>query len=202
MEISGVHRISAPRSKVWEALNDSDILKDSIPGCQSIQKVSDTVLNATIVAKIGPVKATFRGTVTLSNINPPHGYTITGNGQGGAVGFGSGRADITLTEEGEDTILSYDASAQVGGKLAQIGQRLIDSTAKSLTDQFFANFSDKITKEASSANTPSVEDTDPIGDTVNSQDDYRTYGRGISTWAWVSGIIALITALLLIYTNY
>ena len=202
MEINGVHRISASRSRVWEALNDSDTLKDSIPGCQSIQKISDTVLNATVVAKVGPVKATFRGTVTLSNINPPHGYTITGNGQGGAVGFGSGRADITLTEEGEDTILSYDASAQVGGKLAQIGQRLIDSTAKSMTDQFFVNFSDNITKETESTNIPSVADTDPIGDAVSSQDGYRTYGRGINTWTWVSGIIALIIVLLFIFTNY
>jgi carbon monoxide dehydrogenase subunit G len=120
MEMSGEYRIPASREKVWAALNDPEVLKSVIPGCQSLEKTSDTTMTATVVSKVGPVKATFKGDVTLSNIRPPEGYTISGEGKGGVAGFAKGGADVTLTEDGSDTILRYEAKAQVGGKLAQV----------------------------------------------------------------------------------
>jgi carbon monoxide dehydrogenase subunit G len=140
MDMTGEYRISAPRSRVWEALNDPEILKQCIPGCEEIQKLSDTEMTAKVVAKVGPVKAKFAGKVTLSDIDPPNGYTISGEGSGGAAGFGKGGAKVSLVDDGPDTVLSYTASAQVGGKLAQIGSRLIDGAARKMADDFFAKF--------------------------------------------------------------
>ncbi|HYI71325.1 MAG TPA: carbon monoxide dehydrogenase subunit G [Skermanella sp.] len=141
MDMSGSYRITAPREKVWAALNDPEILKQCIPGCEEIEKHSDTELTAKVVAKVGPVKAKFAGKVTLSDIDPPNGYTITGEGSGGAAGFGKGGAAVKLGPDGEDaTLLEYTAHAQVGGKLAQIGSRLIDGTARKMADDFFAKF--------------------------------------------------------------
>jgi carbon monoxide dehydrogenase subunit G len=144
MEMSGEYRIAAPRATVWAALNDPEILKASIPGCQELDKRSDTEMAAKVVTKIGPVKATFNGEVTLSNINPPSGYTITGEGKGGVAGFAKGGADVSLAEDGDGTILRYTARAQVGGKLAQLGARLIDATAKQMADEFFGAFAAKV----------------------------------------------------------
>jgi carbon monoxide dehydrogenase subunit G len=140
MEMTGEHRIPAPRQRVWEALNDPAVLKDCIPGCQSVEKVSDSEMAATVVAKVGPVKATFNGKVTFSNVDPPNGYTITGEGKGGVAGFAKGGADVTLEEVSDDTILRYKVNAQVGGKLAQIGARLVDATAKQMAEEFFGRF--------------------------------------------------------------
>ncbi len=126
MDMTGEYRISAPREKVWEALNDPEILKLSIPGCQELNKNSDTELTATVATKVGPVSAKFTGKVTLSEINPPQSYKISGEGQGGVAGFAKGGAEVELEEDGDETILRYKATAQVGGKLAQIGSRLID----------------------------------------------------------------------------
>ncbi len=144
MEMTGEYRIAAPREKVWAALNDPEILKASIPGCQELEKRSDTEMAAKVVSKIGPVKATFLGEVTLSNINPPAGYTISGEGKGGVAGFAKGGADVTLIEDGDATILRYAAKAQVGGKLAQLGARLIDATARQMADQFFGAFAERV----------------------------------------------------------
>ncbi|MEX2450786.1 MAG: carbon monoxide dehydrogenase subunit G [Rhodospirillales bacterium] len=140
MDMTGEYRIPAPQQAVWDALNDPDVLKASIPGCESVEKVSDTDLKAKVTLKIGPVKAKFAGEVTLSDMDPPNGYTISGKGSGGAAGFGSGSASVSMREEGGETVLSYSAKASVGGKIAQLGQRLIDSTAKKLADEFFDNF--------------------------------------------------------------
>jgi carbon monoxide dehydrogenase subunit G len=141
MDMSGSYRITAPREKVWAALNDPEILKQCIPGCEEIEKHSDTELTAKVVAKVGPVKAKFAGKVTLSDIDPPNGYTITGEGSGGAAGFGKGGATVKLGPDGDGaTLLDYTAHAQVGGKLAQIGSRLIDGTARKMADDFFAKF--------------------------------------------------------------
>src|SRR3954451_18481636 len=148
MDMNGEYRISAPRSRVWEALNDPEILKQCIPGCEEIQKQSDTEMTAKVVAKVGPVKAKFAGKVTLRDIDPPNGYTITGEGSGGAAGFGKGGAKVNLVEDGADTVLFYTASAQVGGKLAQIGSRLIDSTARKMADDFFAKFTQVVGQPA------------------------------------------------------
>jgi len=126
MEMQGEFRIPAPRQLVWERLNDPETLKACIPGCQSIEKLSDTEFTAKVVAKVGPVKATFSGKVTLSDLDPPSGYTITGEGTGGVAGFAKGSATVTLDEEGGETVLRYGAQGQVGGKLAQIGSRPLD----------------------------------------------------------------------------
>ena len=144
MEISGEYRIPAPRDAVWTALNDPAILKDCIPGCQSLEKVSDTKMTATVKAKVGPVNATFTGAVTLSNVSPPNGYTISGEGQGGVAGFAKGGADVALADDGDGTVLTYTVKGQVGGKLAQVGARLIDATAKQMAEQFFGTLVAKV----------------------------------------------------------
>jgi carbon monoxide dehydrogenase subunit G len=147
--IEGEERISAPLEKVWAALNDPAVLKESIPGCQSLEKKSDTDLAATVVLKIGPIKATFNGEVTLKNLNPPHSYTIQGEGKGGIAGFAKGGADVRLTADGPDTtILNYEAKADVGGKIAQLGSRLITSTSKKLAGEFFSTFNEKVSNGA------------------------------------------------------
>ena len=144
MEMSGEYRIPAPRETVWAALNDPEVLKACIPGCDSLEKTSDTEMTAAVTTKVGPVKAKFTGAVTLSNIRPPEGYTISGEGKGGVAGFAKGGADVALEADGAGTILRYTAKAQVGGKLAQLGARLIDSTAKKMADEFFGAFSARL----------------------------------------------------------
>lgn len=143
--IEGEETIAAPIAKVWEGLNDPAILKACIPGCQSLDKKSDTEMAATVVLKIGPIKATFAGEVTLKNLKPPHSYTISGEGKGGIAGFAKGGADVTLTETGpSETVLKYEAKADVGGKIAQLGSRLINSTSKKLAGEFFSSFGKKM----------------------------------------------------------
>ncbi len=140
VDMSGEERIEAPLEKVWEGLNDPAVLKACIPGCESLEK-TDTGLAATVVLKIGPIKAKFDGAVELRNLNPPHSYTIQGEGKGGIAGFAKGGADVTLAADGADaTILTYTAKADVGGKIAQLGSRLIQSTSKKLAAQFFSDF--------------------------------------------------------------
>ncbi len=144
--IEGEERIAAPVETVWTALNDPAILKQCIPGCQSLEKTSDNGLAATVVLKIGPIKATFQGEVTLENLNPPNGYTIRGEGKGGIAGFAKGGADVTLKPDGDGTILTYSAKADVGGKIAQLGSRLIASTSKKLAGEFFSSFGEVVGK--------------------------------------------------------
>jgi len=144
MKMSDEIRIEAPREKVYAALNDPEILKRSVPGCEEMVRVSDTELAAVAMVKIGPVKAKFKGQVTLSDINPPNGYTITGEGKGGAAGFAKGGAKVSLEEDGDATILRYEVQADVGGKLAQVGARLIEGTAKKLAADFFAAFREAV----------------------------------------------------------
>jgi uncharacterized protein len=140
MDMQGERRIPAPRQTVWERLNDPETLKQCIPGCETIEKVSDTEFTAKLVAKVGPVKASFSGKVTLTDLDPPSGYTITGEGTGGVAGFAKGSAAVSLVEDGGETVLRYGAQGQVGGKLAQIGSRLIDATARKMADEFFSRF--------------------------------------------------------------
>ena len=146
MKLKGEIRINAPRETVFAALNDPEVLKQSIPGCQDLEKISDTEFTATVVAKVGPIKATFKGDVTLHDLNPPESYAISGQGQGGTAGFAKGGAKIHLTEDGAWTVMNYEVNADVGGKLAQLGGRLIEGTSKRLTGQFFENF-EKIVSE-------------------------------------------------------
>lgn len=158
MDINGEQRIPAPQSTVWEALNDPEALKASIPGCESVDKVSDTQFTARITMAVGPVKAKFSGDVTLSEIDAPNAYTITGKGSGGAAGFGKGSARVTLVPDGSGTLLRYEAKASVGGKLAQIGQRLVDSAAKKMADEFFNNFTAYLTAKGVAATVPTMAD--------------------------------------------
>jgi hypothetical protein len=141
MEMTGERRIAAPRERVWDALNDPQVLQAAIPGCESVERIGDDQFQAKVGMKLGPMSAKFGGKVTLSNIVPPVSYTISGEGTGGAMGFAKGGADVALEEDGPAaTVLRYAVRAQVGGKMAQLGARLIDSTAKSMADQFFDRF--------------------------------------------------------------
>lgn len=140
MEITGEYLVPAPQQRVWEALNDPQVLKASIAGCQALEKVSDTEFNAIVTTKVGPVSATFRGNVNLSELDAPNGYTLTGRGQGGAAGFAKMTSRVTLLPQGEQTLLRYTAQAEIGGKLASVGSRLVQSVAKKNADDFFAAF--------------------------------------------------------------
>ena len=140
MEMTGEFRIPAPRQRVWEGLNDPEILKSSIPGCQTIEKLSDTEFTAKVLAQVGPVKANFAGKVTLADLNPPQSYTIAGEGTGGVAGFAKGSAKVNLDDDAGATVLHYAVQAHVGGKLAQIGSRLIDSVARRMAENFFTRF--------------------------------------------------------------
>src|SRR5947207_12113715 len=150
MDMTGERRIPAPRQRVWEGLNDPEILKQAIPGCDMIEKVSDTEFTAKVTARVGPVRANFAGKVTLSDLDPPAGYTISGEGTGGVAGFAKGGAKVMLEDEGGETVLRYTVQAQVGGKLAQIGSRLIDATARKMADDFFSKFVTVMSPESGS----------------------------------------------------
>ena len=144
MDMTGERRIPAPRQKVWDALNNPEMLKAAIPGCKSLEKLSDSDLRATAAVRIGPIAAQFTGKVQLLDLDPPNSYRIAGEGQGGVAGFANGGAVVRLAEEGAFTLLSYEVKAQVGGKIAQLGARLIDATAKQMADQFFDRFSAEV----------------------------------------------------------
>jgi carbon monoxide dehydrogenase subunit G len=151
MKLEGSQTIAADRAAVWAALNDPEVLKACIPGCQSLEKTSDTSFEAVVKQKVGPVSATFTGVVELTNLNPPESYTIGGEGKGGAAGFAKGGADVTLEETAEGTLLTYVAEAKVGGKIAQLGARLIDGFAKGMADKFFATFKQQVEGPAPAA---------------------------------------------------
>jgi carbon monoxide dehydrogenase subunit G len=154
MKMTGEEIIAAPRQVVWDALNDPDVLKQCITGCEEIKKKSDTELEAKVTAKVGPVKASFVGAVKLSKLNPPRSYVISGEGKGGVAGFAKGGATVQLSDTADGhTKLSYDVDAQVGGKLAQIGSRLIDSTAKKMATDFFKKFNKVVSERAQGAGT-------------------------------------------------
>jgi carbon monoxide dehydrogenase subunit G len=145
MTMSGEVQLAAPRETVWAKLNDADTLRACIPGCEELEKVSDTEFRATAKTKIGPVSARFKGRVTLSDLDPPNGYKISGEGEGGVAGFAKGGAVVRLTDAEGGTLLAYEVEAQIGGKLAQLGQRLVNGAAKKLADDFFAKFAEAVT---------------------------------------------------------
>ena len=210
MEMSGENRIPASQEKVWAALNDPLVLKASIPGCQALEKTSDTEMTATVQAKVGPVKATFNGHVTLSNIDPPNGYTISGEGKGGVAGFAKGGADVRLTPDGDGTLLAYKVNAQVGGKLAQIGGRLIDATAKQMADQFFAAFAANVAGPATPTPAALADDngeTAVLADVINDPEvtaeavEERlevAAGKGVLGGPYMWGLLALIVVIVVI----
>ena len=148
MTMNGEAVLPADRNKVWVALNDPEVLKACIPGCQELEKVSDTEFQATVRAAVGPVKATFKGRVQLLDLDPPNGYRIAGEGQGGVAGFAKGGANVRLEDAEGGTRMTYDVEAQIGGKLAQLGGRLINGVAKKYADEFFASFAKRLATES------------------------------------------------------
>ncbi len=157
--MSGERRIQAPRDRVWQALNDPLVLKAALPGCESLEKLSDTEMKTIVAIKLGPIAARFTGKVNFTDIDPPNGYRIAGEGQGGVAGFAKGGADVRLTGDGDATVLTYDVKAQVGGRMAQLGARLIDATARQTADAFFTRFADLVAPpvaEAGEAAAPAV----------------------------------------------
>ena len=148
MELSDEIRIAAPRDVVYQALNNPEILKECIPGCEELIQNSPEDLEAKVVLKIGPVKAKFAGSVTLDNSNAPDGFSLTGEGKGGAAGFAKGGAEVTLTEDGAETVLAYTAKVDIGGKIAQLGSRLIAGTAKKLSGKFFTRFGEIVSEQS------------------------------------------------------
>ena len=141
MDIKGEYRIAAARERVWQALNDPEILRRSIPGCETLEQLSDTELQAKVMAAIGPVRARFNTSLKLENLDPPRSYTLVGESKGGTAGFGRGTAHVRLTEDGEGTLLNYQAQLKVGGKLAQVGSRLVVGATRKIADEFFSKFS-------------------------------------------------------------
>jgi uncharacterized protein len=144
MEMTGEQLVPAPQPAVWQALNDPAMLKACVPGCESIEATGENAYQVLMVARVGPVSAKFKGKLTLSDVRPPQSYSIAFEGQGGAAGFAKGGAQVRLSQKNHHTLLSYDVKASVGGKLAQIGSRLVDAAAKKIADDFFRNFNEKV----------------------------------------------------------
>jgi len=205
MDMSGEFRIPAPRQRVWEALNDSEVLKRAIPGCETIEKVSDTEFTAKVVAKVGPVRATFNGKVTLSDLDPPNSYTIAGEGTGGVAGFAKGSAKVDLREEDGATVLHYTAQAHVGGKLAQIGSRLIDATARKMAEDFFGRFvaavaPDPAASAGSAAPAGSVARVASMPEAAAAT--APADGVRLHPAVWVTGLVAIVGAMLWAFTHH
>jgi carbon monoxide dehydrogenase subunit G len=198
MNLTGEHRIEASRQAVWAALNDPEILKQAIPGCESIEKTSDTEFNTTVKAKVGPVSARFAGVVRLSDLDPPNGYTISGEGKGGAAGFAKGGAKVRLEEDGGATLLRYEVEAQVGGKLAQIGSRLVDGTARKLAGEFFDNFAAAVAGPPPVAG-EAAETAAPSAQPLAPQPPASASGPGLPQAVWVAAVIAAVLILLAIF---
>ena len=201
MDMSGEVRIAAPREAVWRALNDPEILRQCIPGCEEIEKLSDTEMTAKVTAKVGPVKARFGGKVTLSDLDPPNGYKISGEGQGGAAGFAKGGAVVRLTpDESGGTVLHYEVNAAVGGKLAQIGSRLIDGTARKMADDFFTSFANLVTASAAPPAAEPAPAVAPVAAAAVARQPAAPPARaGLAPWVWVAGLIVIVLILLAIF---
>ncbi|MDA0238510.1 MAG: carbon monoxide dehydrogenase subunit G [Proteobacteria bacterium] len=201
MDLNGEYTIPASREKVWDALNDPEILKQCIAGCEELIKESDTVLTAKVTAKVGPVRAKFSGKVTLSDIDAPNGYRISGEGQGGAAGFAKGGADVTLSDaEGGGTVLSYAANAEVGGKLASVGSRLVQGVAKKQADDFFGKFSEIVGGGAETA-AEAPQESAPSAPEPATPAGAPSTGGGLPTWVWAGGIIVVAVVLFLAFSG-
>jgi uncharacterized protein len=175
MDMTGEQRIALPQQRVWEALNDPQVLKDCIPGCETMEKVSDTEYRVVLSAAVGPVKAKFNGKLLLSDLNPPNSYALSFEGSGGAAGFGKGDCKVSLSGANGGTLLAYTCHATIGGKLAQVGSRLIDGVARKMADDFFAKFNERVvpTAQPTVASAPASKARIPL-------------------WAWVIGIVVLV----------
>ena len=225
MEMTGEYHIPAPRERVWQALNDPETLKRAIPGCREIEKVTDTEFTAKVVAKVGPVSATFGGKVNLTDLDPPKAYTISGEGTGGVAGFAKGSAKVRLDDEGADaTRLHYEVQAHIGGKLAQIGSRLIDATSRKMADDFFSRFVEAMSspaeaKSAAAAGTtaapappptaPETQAVPPTGpqppalpeELPQSSSATERPSRRLPPAVWVTGLTAIVAGILYYFTR-
>ena len=192
MDMTGERRIAAPRQTVWRALNDPAVLKIAIPGCESLEKTSDTDMKATASVKIGPISARFTGKVRLLDLDPPTSYRIEGEGQGGVAGFAKGGAVVRLADDDAGTLLTYDVKAQVGGKIAQLGARLIDATAKQMADAFFTRFAAEVAAPvAAEAGAPLAAATAPVVAKIGVSDLIPREPFGLPIVFWIGGIIWL-----------
>jgi carbon monoxide dehydrogenase subunit G len=203
MDMTGEYRIPAARETVWRALNDPEILKQCIPGCETVEKTSDSEFTARVSIAVGPVKAKFTGKVTLADLKPPESYTISGEGQGGVAGFGKGSASVRLEEEAPtQTMLRYTAQASVGGKLAQIGTRLVDATARKLADEFFGRFATVVgtpaAPEAPAAATQVAAETPPPAQAAPAVPPSRP---ALSPIVWIPLLIVVIGLLTWLVTR-
>jgi uncharacterized protein len=187
MEMSSSQFVPAPVEATWRALNDPEVLKACIPGCESVEKISDTEYQLVMVARVGPVSAKFKGKMLLSDLNPPDSYTLGFEGQGGATGFAKGRATVNLAPEADGTRLTYSVNAQIGGKLAQVGSRLVDGAAKKMADDFFARFTKKF---AAAEEVPQAQPA-PASPPTGAR-------RRFTAWQWTLAAIVLVIIIYLI----
>lgn len=198
MDMTGEQRIAASRQTVWEALNDAEILQQCIPGADEVIKVSDTEFAATVTAKVGPVKAKFKGNVTLSDLDPPNGYTIAGEGKAGPAGFGKGEAKVSLAEDGDGTLMNYEVKATVGGKLAQLGSRLIDGVARKMAGDFFTAFNEVVSAEQAGAAAPEAAGEPAVPTPAAPPAEPA---KGTNPWVWIVGVVILILLVLYFYSG-
>ena len=228
MKMQGEQHISASREAVWAALNDPKVLQQCIAGCERLTRTDENAFEGVVTAKVGPVKATFKGAVTLEDLVPPQSYRIVGEGKGGVAGFAKGGATVTLAEAEGGTLMTYDVDAKIGGKLAQLGARLIESTARSYADQFFATFKTVVESPAGQSATTSVADapaeplaepaTDEIPPLVETTVDplpveqdvapgqlppaqHGASDKGLPAWAWIAVLGALLAIFLMFFTG-
>lgn len=190
MEMSNTQSVPATPEQTWKALNDPEVLKACIPGCESMEKVSDAEYNVTMTARVGPVNAKFKGKMRLTDLNPPTSYTVSFEGQGGAAGFAKGNAKVNLTPDGTGTRVGYTVSAQVGGKLAQVGSRLIDGAAKKIADDFFARFAGQLGAKRETA-------TSSASGVAPGKGSVKPGASGYRAWWWVAA--AAIAAVIIYY---
>lgn len=186
MELKDEQKINASRETVYAALNDPEILQQCIPGCETLEKTSETDMAATISLKVGPVKVKLKGAVELSNLNPPESYTITGEGKGGPAGFAKGGADIKLIEEIDGTLLQYTVNVNIGGKLAQLGTRLIDSTARKLSGEFFEKFGELVESDTEHQST---NDTTEV---LTQELDERDKTQSSKVWLYAGAVVIIL----------
>lgn len=192
MEMTGEYRIPASQQRVWDALNDPAVLKACIAGCQQLDKVSDTEFKAIVTTKVGPISATFRGAVNLSDLDAPNGYTLTGQGQGGAAGFARMSARVALKPEADVTLLTYAADAEIGGKLASVGSRLVQSVARKNADDFFSAFARQLggigePEAAAGAGAPAVTTSGRAGAPITTLVGGGGLGAPVPAWLVVFG---------------
>ena len=198
MEQQGEYPIAASREQVWSALNDAETLAECIPGCQSMAQTSDTEFTAKVKAKVGPVSATFDAEIALSDLQPPESYTLAGSVKGGAAGFGKGQASVQLAEAEGGTLLTYQVTASVGGKLAQIGSRLVDGAARKMADDFFANFQQKLNPvDPEAAEDAGAAEAGTDKQQTAKQQTERHYEPSGNNYVWIAAFVVLALAMIL-----